>query len=100
MWYAFLNRMGPCNSKWIDENGRDWAGGRVDLDCDNEKDPNYDRYGVEYSAPVMREKDWYELGEWLGNQAWKDMPSREQVFRGFELAVGRSIEYFRTDDEL
>ena len=43
MWYGWLNRMGPCNREWVANNGSDWAGGRIDLDCDDIEDPDYDR---------------------------------------------------------
>ena len=87
MWYAFLNRMGPINRKWMEENGYDWAGGRIDFDCDNEKDEMYNKYGLEVTVPMMKEEDWYTFGEWLGEQRWLQFPGN-QVFTQYMESGG------------
>ena len=93
MWYAFLNRMGPINRQWMEENGYDWAGGRIDFDCNNENDPMYDRYGREVSVPMMHEEDWYSFGEWLGEQKWREYPV-ESVFDQYTESGG-TIRWLR-----
>ena len=53
--------MGPINKQWIEDNGDDWAGGRIDVyGTDNP-------YGEEIGVPIMKGYDWFRFSMWL----WK-----------------------------
>ena len=99
MWYGWLNRMGPCNREWIANNGSDWAGGRIDLDCDDPEDPDYDRYGQEYSAPIMKDECWEQVFEWLMTKRWPTLPTSAQIWKEYKEETGNEIKWWRYEPE-
>lgn len=94
MWYGWLNRMGPVNREFLEKNGNGWAGGRIDMDCNDEKDPNYDRYGREYSAPIMKTEDWNMVSDWLSEKEWATLPIAKQIWCEFKKETGHNITWY------
>ena len=91
-WTYFLNRMGPMRSNLLG-----YAAGRVDGDCDDEDDKDYNRYGQEVSVPLMNEDDWYELSDWvdkLRTEHWVG----EKIFAMYEKATGKKIRWRDVED--
>jgi hypothetical protein len=89
----FLNCMGPINRQWIEENGTDWAGGRVDIHIPDVT------YGPEYSMPVMKQKDWDDLGNWLWDLETEVPVSFRDMITMYEQEKGTEIEWWQEPAE-
>ena len=51
--------MGPCNREWIEENGGNWIGGRIEIFTDA------DKYPEEIAMPLMDVNNYSRFSEWL-----------------------------------
>lgn len=90
--YYFLNRMGPMNPQY-----KGFAGGRIDVDCDDENDPDYDKYGNEIPVPLMDEESWDHLSEWVDKLVTDSLLDKE-VFEMFEEDTGLNIGWYDVAD--
>ncbi len=88
----FLNCMGPVNRKWLEENGQDWRGGRIDIEDGSD-------YGNEYSMPIVRASTWYKLQEWLDDTSTDDVVPLQHLLKAFGAEVPWTIEWFKEPDE-
>lgn len=89
-WYYFLNRMGPLQR---DGKYDGYAGGRIDCDCADENDPDYEKYGHEVSVPLVKEEDWYALGEWIDKLSTESLDL--DVIAKYEALIGRELEWYK-----
>lgn len=58
MIHYSTNWMGPINKDWIEENGDDWAAGRIDVFGDYIEP-------TEIGLHVMKTEDWRRFTAWL-----------------------------------
>jgi hypothetical protein len=68
MWTYSTNWMGPVNRDFIKDHGDNWAGGRIDVYCDDDTDPLYkDTYmgREEIGLPIMDGPSWKAFTEFL-----------------------------------
>ena len=92
------NWMGPVSLDWYRNNGfterrtvefqgqkievdhitERWAGGRIDVYGTGEP------YPQEISVPIMREKDWAELGKWLTDFETEQVLTLEELVSLYE----------------
>ena len=72
------NYMGPINKAWLEENGDDWAGGRIDVSGTNEP------FGIELSLPIMKSTDYSRFSEWLWRISTTDLWSLDQLVELYE----------------
>ena len=56
----YLNWCGPINMKWLEENGTQWSGGRIDV-------ADGSTFGSEYTVRPILSEDWYAWGEWMNS---------------------------------
>ena len=74
------NWMGPANLKWIEENGKDWSVGRIDVYGDDV--PEYTELGLN----MMKSKDWVRFTRWLeGGFTTPEIWTTEQLVQAYEF---------------
>ena len=73
------NWMGPIQLKWIHENGRDWAAGRIDVHGDDV--PEYEEIGL----PLMKVKDWTRFTRWVERLTTPEIWTLEQLVKSYEF---------------
>lgn len=84
------NWMGPINIKWIEEHGKHWAAGRIDIyGLPNEP------YPLEYGLPVMHVEDWNSFSYWLDDFATENLWSFDDLIAQYEHDVGAKIRWFK-----
>ena len=74
----FLNAMGPVSTKWLEENGTDWTGGRIDIDGHSAP------FGDEYGVPVMKKESWGLLNKWLSALETEELLPFKEIIDRFE----------------
>jgi hypothetical protein len=70
MWTYSTNWMGPVNRDFIKKNGGGWAGGRIDVYCDDDTDPLYEDTYMgrdEIGLPIMTGESWRSFTNFLEN---------------------------------
>jgi hypothetical protein len=86
------NWMGPINSQWIEEHGKHWAAGRIDIyGVPGEHHP------IEYSLHVMDVQDWNSFSEWLDELETETLLSFDELVAQFEQAVGKKIQWLKEE---
>ena len=74
-----LNWMGPVNKTWIEKNGKQWAGGRIDVRGDDV--PEYTELGIR----MMRGEDWRLFTYWLDDFVTPEIWTTEQLVQAYEF---------------
>lgn len=82
------NWMGPVNLDWIERNGNDWAGGRIDVYG------NDDYYPDELGLPLMKANDFYEFGEWLRTVRTVGVLSLKDLEKRYTSETGKTITWY------
>lgn len=80
MWTYSLIYMGPINKKWIEENGSNWSGGRIEC-YDSE---NSFGWSNEEHPILIDSKDWYDFDNWLEELETPNIFSKEELIKKFE----------------
>ena len=87
------NWMGPLNREWIEKNGRQWAGGRIDVHGDV---PEYTELGIR----IMRGEDWRRFTYWLNDFVTPEIWTTEQLVMAYELYNTKIVLWEDNGDEL
>lgn len=91
MWHYYLVEEFIMNKQWLQENGYNWAAGRVE--CHSDNSPGYsDR---EYFLIIDR-KDWYHFDAYLRTLNTKSLQSLEQLIQSSQLPIVRHHDYQET----
>lgn len=77
--------MGPVNYDWIQKNGNDWAGGRIDI-CGND-----DYYPDELHLPIMKASSYGPFSEWLSKLRTTGMLTLKELVERYENETGNKI---------
>ena len=88
MYTYSTNWMGPINQKWIEENGNQWAGGRIDIYGGDEPYPG------EISVPLIHKYDWWDLTNFLDTLSTEKMLSWEEIKTLYE-ETNPKIRFFK-----
>ena len=72
------NWMGPVNKAWIEKNGKQWAGGRIDVHGDV---PEHTELGLR----IMRIEDWWHFTRWLDHFVTPEIWTTEQLVQAYEF---------------
>lgn len=83
------NWMGPINTKWIEENGDGWSGGRIDISGIPDS-----HYGEEYALPIMRNEDWCLFCEWVSKVSTEKQVEFKELIEWFEKDNDYKIQWF------
>jgi hypothetical protein len=86
------NWMGPINTKWMEEHGKHWAAGRIDI-YGVPDEP----YPIEYSLPVMGVQDWKSFSDWLDELETETLLSFNELVAQFEQTVGKKIQWLKEE---
>ena len=73
------NWMGPLNKEWIEKNGKQWAGGRIDVYGDDV--PEYTELGL----GVMKGEDWRKFTVWLERLTTPEIWTTDQLVQAYEF---------------
>ena len=73
------NWMGPIQAKWIKENGKDWAAGRIDIYGDGV--PEYEEIGLS----IMKGKDWVRFTKWVEQLTTPEIWTHDQIIQAYEF---------------
>ena len=85
MWYYYLVQEMIMNQKWIDENGSNWAAGRVEcFDSENSYGYSNREYGL-----IIDGKDWNKFDEFLRNFSSTSLHSLDDLIQYSELPIVR-----------
>ena len=87
------NWMGPINKKWCDENGTDWAGGRIDIYGDEDSP-----YGNEIGLPVMKTSDWNRFSAWLDDIETPTILSLKELLHMYYNEGNPKITWFNYNE--
>lgn len=87
------NWMGPINKEWIDTNGAEWAGGRIDLYGDIDS-----FYGAEIGLPVMAIEDWNRFSEWLINFKSEEVLKLKELLKLYYKDGNPKIRWFNWEE--
>ena len=82
-----INFMGPISYAWIQEHGKHWAGGRIDVRGDEDH---------ELSLPLMHAEDFSDLSKWLGSLTTEHLWSLEEITSHFQRETSTKIRWFET----
>lgn len=85
------NYMGPINMDWIQKNGSDWSGGRIDVYGTDSHYPD------ELSLPIMKTSDYATFSDWLDTVETDTMWTLEQLVTEYEKTHTK-IVWHRTPD--
>lgn len=88
------NWMGPINHRFIEKNGDDWAGGRIDI-----SGPEYPHYGREMLLPIMRASDWYRLQDWLDDYFTEEVVTLKVLLEAYYADANPKITWFNWNEE-
>jgi hypothetical protein len=87
------NWMGPVNLDWIEKNGNDWAGGRIDVYG------NDDYYPDELSLPIMKAKNYGPFSEWIRKVRTVEVLSLKELVERYENETGDKIIWWNYETE-
>ena len=79
------NWMGPINTNWLEKNGNQWSGGRIDVDGVPDEP-----WGFEIGLPVMKTKDWNEFSDWLIDFTSEELLTLDELL----VEYGKPISWF------
>lgn len=119
-WTYSTNVMGPFGLWWFEENNipfkiiivnnrwtdfkdiktkqyETWFGGRIDCYCDNQEDPEYDRYGRELILPIMKGDCYALFSNWLDKQITNSLVSNEYLFKKYETETGNKLIFHESE---
>jgi hypothetical protein len=82
MWYYYLVEELIMNIKWLEENGNNWAAGRVE--CHNEDSVGYSE--KEYWLMIDR-KDWNKFDDYLRSLNTESLQSLDQLIQSSRLPI-------------
>jgi len=82
MWSYYLVQELIMNSKWLEENGTNWAAGRVE--CHNEDSMGYSER--EYWLMIDR-KDWNKFDSYLRSLNTESLQSLDQLIQSSRLPI-------------
>lgn len=85
MWNYYLVEELIMNQKWIDENGSNWAAGRVE--CYDE-DESFGYSNREYGLVIDR-KDWRKFDDYLRNYSSSTLQTLDQLIQSSKLPIVR-----------
>ena len=86
----FLNWMGPINKKWCEENGNDWAAGRIDISIPSQE------WDEGYGVGVMHIDNWHDLRLFLRElNKTGELLTKEELFSRFESKV--KVRWFKNE---
>jgi hypothetical protein len=97
MWTYRTNWMGPVNLDFIKKNGGGWAGGRIDVYCDDDTDPLYEdtyRGRDEIGLPIMSGESWRDFTNFLEGFNSLRFMNLEAIIYEYEKA-NKPIEWFK-----
>ena len=86
MYSYSTNCMIPINMKWLEENGDQWAGGRIDI----HGGPSMQ----EFSMPIMAMGDWIELQNFCDNFRTRVQYDFSKFIKKFEEYLNRNVRWF------
>lgn len=84
------NWMGPINKKWIEEHGKYWSAGRIDIRDSSKWGYEGNR---EYAIPPMHTEDWNALSDFLWNFESEELISYDKLIELFETDYGKKIRW-------
>lgn len=83
MWNYYLVEELIMNQKWIDENGSNWAAGRVEC-SDSENSFGYSNR--EYSL-IIDQKDWNDFADFLNNFSSSSLQTLDDLIECSKLPI-------------
>lgn len=89
MIYYSTNWMGPIHQGWIEENGEDWSGGRIDIYGDG-----LGPYGEEIGLPLMKSHDWVDFSVWLDCFCTEKVYTLEELLKEYYKEGNPKITWF------
>lgn len=87
------NWMGPINKAWVDKNGSNWSGGRIDI-----SGPDTGMFGDEMGVPIMDSADWCRLSNWLINFETSKRLNLKQLLEEYYADGNPEIVWFKEDE--
>jgi len=82
MWYYYLVQEIIMNQKWLEENGNNWAAGRVE--CHSEDSMGYSER--EYWL-MMDKKDWNKFDDYLRSLNSTSLQSLDELIQSSKLPI-------------
>ena len=79
------NWMGPMNMDWIEKNGSDWAGGRIDMHGGDWS------YPEEIGLPMMKQEDFNKFSNWLDTIETDDVWTLQQLVKQYEKTNSKIV---------
>lgn len=81
--------MGPINKEWIEINGSNWCGGRIEV----YKPSGYGYSDYEYGF-MFDEKDLYNFREYVDTLKTERKWSYEELCEGYEKEYNTKLDHF------
>jgi hypothetical protein len=82
MWYYYLVQEVIMNQKWLEENGTNWAAGRVE--CHSEDSMGYSER--EYWLMIDK-KDWNKFDDYLRSLNSTSLQSLDELIQSSKLPI-------------
>ncbi len=82
MWYYYLVQEIIMNQKWLEENGNNWAAGRVE--CHSEDSMGYSER--EYWLMIDK-KDWNKFDDYLRTLRTTSLQTLDQLIQSSKLPI-------------
>ena len=87
--------MGPCTTKWYEDNGIDrsedrYSAGRIEV-----RGVTGDPHGYDYSVSMMKSESWYKFGLFLRGLETEYVWTYKEIL--FEFQKNNKIEWFENE---